>query len=182
MSLRTSAKRYARALFDIALQEKTDLAQLDRDLTALASVMRENAELLHMATRHGVPDTVRKNVIDAIADKLGAAPPLRKLLVLLAEGHRLNLVPDLAVAYRERLLAHQNIVHAEVTTAVALSPEKTAALVESLSAVTGKKVDISVRVDADLIGGLVATIGSTVYDGSVRTQLKKMRTALTLEQ
>ena len=78
MSLRTSAKRYARALFDIALQEKTDLAQLDRDLTALASVMRENAELLHMATRHGVPDTVRKNVIDAIADKLGAAPPLRK--------------------------------------------------------------------------------------------------------
>ena len=74
--------------------------------------------------------------------------------------------------------AIQNIVRAEVTTAAPLSPEKTKALEESLSKVTGKKVEISVSVDPDLLGGVVARIGSTVHDGSVKTQLTRMRQEL----
>ena len=179
MSLRTSAKRYARALFDVALQEKSDLGQIDQNLTGLASVMQENADLLELAARHGVPDATRKAVMEAIADKMGAAAPLRKILVMLAAAHKLTLVPDMAEAFRERLMAHQNLVRAHVTSAAPLSPETTKALEDSLAKVTGKKVDLSVAVDAELIGGLVATIGSTVYDGSVRTQLKKLRETLT---
>ena len=91
---------------------------------------------------------------------------------------KLNYLPDLAEAYRERLLAHQNIVRAEVTSAVPLSPEKTKALDESLSKVTGKKVELSTSVDPELLGGVVAKIGSTVYDGSVRTQLEQLRKEL----
>ena len=179
MSQRTSANRYARVLFDVALQEKVDLAQVDRDLAALAAVLREHAELLHAATGHGVPDATRKAVAAAIAAKMALAVPVGKLLVLLADHRRLALLPDLADAYRERLLAHQNIVQAQVRSAVPLTPEATTALARQLSAVTGKQVDLTVSVDQDLIGGLVATIGSTVYDGSVKTQLKKMREALT---
>ena len=99
-------------------------------------------------------------------------------MVLLAESRKLDLIPVLSTAYRERLLAHQNIVRAEVTSATALTPEQTQALAASLGKVTGKQVELSVSVDPALLGGVVAKIGSTVYDGSVRTQLSRMRAQL----
>lgn len=179
MSLRISANRYAKALFDVAVQEKNDLAQVDRDLQALVAMMSASPELAQASGRSGVTEAARKSLMEAVADRMSLAAPVKKLLVLLAESRKLNLVPDLAIAYREQLLAHQNIVRAEITSAVALSPEKTTALAESLGKVTGKQVDLSVSVDPELLGGVVAKIGSTVYDGSVRTQLQRMRAELT---
>ena len=178
MSLRTSANRYAKALFDVALEEKNDLAQVDRDLTALVDLIDSNAELKSAATRTGIPDASRKALMTAIAGNMNASAPVKKVVALLAEKRKLNLLPDLAIAFRERLLAHQNIVRAEVTSATPLTPEKTTALEASLSRATGKKVELSVAVDPELLGGIVARIGSTVYDGSVRTQLTKMRQQL----
>ena len=178
MSLRTSANRYAKALFDVAVSEKNDLAQIDRDLDAVVAMMHENPDLAQAATRAGVTDAARVSLLEAVADKMGLTAPVKKLLVLLAESRKLNLVPDLAASFRERLLNHQNIVRAEVTSAAPLSPEKTKALEDSLSKVTGKKVDLSVSVDPGLLGGVVARIGSTVYDGSVKTQLERMRQQL----
>ena len=178
MSLRTSANRYAKALFDVALQEKADLAKVDQDLTVAADVFSANQDLRHVAIAANLPEANRKALIETVADKLGATVQVRKLLVLLGKGRKLVLLPDLADAFRERLLAHQNIVRADVTSAAPLSPEKTKALEESLSRVTGKKVELSVRVDPELLGGVVARIGSTVYDGSVKTQLQRMRQEL----
>ena len=106
--------------------------------------------------------------MEAVAKAMTLSAPVTKTLVLLAKSGKLDLFPDLAAAYRERLLAHQNIVRAEVTSAAPLSPEKTKALEDSLSKVTGKKVELSVSVDPELLGGVVARIGSTVYDGSVK--------------
>jgi F-type H+-transporting ATPase subunit delta len=179
MSLRTSANRYAKALFDVAIEEKADLAQVDRDLQALVAMMSASPDLAQASGRSGVTAAARQSLMEAVADKMALAAPVKKLLVLLAESRKLNLVPDLSIAFRERLLAHQNIVRAEVTSAVALSPEKTQALAASLAKVTGKQVDLSVSVDPELLGGVVARIGSTVYDGSVRTQLQRMRQELT---
>ena len=173
-----SANRYARALFDVALEEKADLAQIDQALEVLAEVAHAQHDLIQQATGHGIPDAARQGVVGAIADKLGAAAPLRKLLLMLAESQKLGLLPDLAIAYRARLHAHQNIERATVTSAAPLSPEQTRALTESLSQVTGKNIELSVNVDPSLLGGVVATIGSTVYDGSVRTQLSRMRREL----
>jgi F-type H+-transporting ATPase subunit delta len=178
MSLRTSANRYAKALFDVALAEKNDLAQVDRDLEAVVTMLHENPDLAAAAGRAGVTEAARVSLLEAVADKMGLTPPVKKLLVLLGESRKLNLVPDLAASFRERLLNHQNIVRAEVTSAAPLSPEKTKALQDSLSKVTGKKVDLSVSVDPALLGGVVARIGSTVYDGSVKTQLERMRQQL----
>ena len=178
MSLRTSANRYAKALFDVALAEKNDLAQVDRDLEAVVAMMHESPDLAKAAARAGVTDAARTSLIEAVAGKMGLTPPVKKLLVLLADSRKLNLVPDLAASYRERLLNHQNIVRAEVTSAAPLSADKTRALEDSLSKVTGKKVELSVSVDPGLIGGVVARIGSTVYDGSVKTQLERMRQQL----
>lgn len=178
MSLRTSANRYAKALFDVAVAENTDLGKIGRDLSDVNAVLAANAELRGAVERAGVPDAARLAVMDQIADRLAVAPQVKKLLAVLAQRRKLELMKDLAESYNERLLAHQNIVRAEVTSAAPLSPEKTKALEESLSKVTGKKVELSVTVDPALLGGVVATIGSTVYDGSVRTQLQRMRQEL----
>ena len=178
MSLRTSANRYAKALFDVALEEKADLDRIDKDLSEITEILRENTELLRVVDWANVPDAARRAVMENVLDKVGVAAPVKKLLVLLTEQRKLAYLKDLAEAYRERLLAHQNVVRAEVTSAAPLSPEKTKALEESLSKVTGKKVELSVNVDPELLGGVVAKIGSTVYDGSVRTQLARMRQEL----
>ena len=178
MSLRTSANRYAKALFDVAVAEKNDLAQVDRDLHAVVEMMHASPDLAQAAGLSGVTEAARKSLMEAVADKMTLSAPVKKLLVLLAESRKLNLMPDLAIAYHERLLAHQGIVRAEVTSAVALSPEKTQALAASLGKVTGKQIDLSVSVDPALLGGVVAKIGSTVYDGSVKTQLARMRAQL----
>jgi F-type H+-transporting ATPase subunit delta len=178
MSLRTSANRYARALFDVALQEQADLAKVDRDLQDIVEMTKASPDLALALSRGSVTDAQRRSLMEAIGSSMTLTAPVTKMLVLLARTGRMNLVPDLAAAYRERLLAHQNIVRAEVKSAAPLTPDKTTALADSLSKVTGKKVELSVSVDAELLGGVVATIGSTVYDGSVRTQLQRMRQEL----
>ena len=178
MSLRTSANRYAKALFDVALEEKADLDRIDRDLSEITEILRDNTDLMSAVDWANVPDAARQAVMENVLDKMGVAAPVKKLLVLLTGQRKLVYLQDLAEAYRERLLAHQNVVRAEVTSAAPLSPEKTKALEESLSKVTGKKVELTVTVDPELLGGVVATIGSTVYDGSVRTQLARMRQEL----
>ena len=140
--------------------------------------MKESPELLLAVGRRSVTDVARQSLMEAVSKAMSLSAPVTKMLVLLAKSGKLNLVPELAAAYRERLLSHQNVVRADVTSAAPLSPEKTKALEESLSKVTGKKVEISVSVDPELLGGVVARIGSTVYDGSVKTQLTKMRQEL----
>ncbi len=178
MSVRTSANRYAKALFDVALQENADLAKVDQDLQAVVSMAKASPDLALALSRGSVTDAQRQSMMQAIAAAMALSAQVTKLLVLLAQSGKMPLLPELAVAYRERLLAHQNIVRAEVTSAAPLSPEQTRALEESLSKVTGKKVELSVGVDPALLGGVVATIGSTVYDGSVKTQLQRMRQEL----
>ena len=85
---------------------------------------------------------------------------------------------ELAAAFRARLLERRNIVPAEVTTALALPAARTEVLARSLSEATGKQVVVTTRVDPSILGGVVAVIGSTVYDGSVTGQLTRMRQKL----
>ena len=177
MSQRPSANRYARVLFDVVLQEG-DVAHVDRDLTTIAEVVREHSGALAGAVGPGVPDTARRAVAETIADRLGVNSYVRKLAGVLAANGRFELLPLIAEAYRERLLSHQNIVRAEVTSAAPLTSENKTALEASLGRATGKNVELSLAVDQELIGGVVARIGSTVYDGSVRTQLSKIRQTL----
>lgn len=180
MSNRTSAARYARALFDVAL-EQADIAQVDRDLASAVATITENPELGQVLTNPRVPEGARSQIVAEIAAKLGLTPPVAKLLTLIGERNRLDLLPEVAAVFRELLLAHQNIVEATVTSALPLSPETVSAVQAGLSEATGKRVEMKVSVDPSLLGGVVARVGSTVYDGSVRTQLKKMRDRLVAE-
>ena len=177
MSLRTSATRYAKALLDVAIQE-SDPATIERDLASVANAVTEHAELRRILTSPGTPASARVGVVAALAARAAVQPPVAKRLAMLAERGRRELLPVLLDVYRERLMEHRNVLRAEVTTAVPLSPERTSQLQQRLAAVTGRVVTMTTKVDSSLIGGVVTRIGSTVYDGSVATQLAKFRDRL----
>lgn len=177
MSLRTSATRYAKALFDVAIQE-SDPSRVEQDLSAIVQAMRENEDFRRAMTSPAVPRASRVAVVSTIAQRAGAQAPVIKLLAMLADRGRLELLPDLLSVYRDRLLEHRNIVRGTVTTAAPLSAEHRQGLETRLGDLTGKQVQLSTNVDPALIGGMIARVGTTVYDGSIRTQLQKMKQRL----
>jgi F-type H+-transporting ATPase subunit delta len=177
MSLRTSATRYAKALFDVALRE-SDPARIEQDLAAMVQAMTENVELRRALTSPAVPRSARVALVSSLAQQAGAASPVAKLLAMLADRGRLELLPVLFEVYRERLLEHRNIVRASVATAAPLAAEHLEAIESQLGGLTQKQVQLTTTVDQALIGGMVARVGSTVYDGSIRTQLQKMKQQL----
>jgi|SRR6185503_13739804 len=179
MPSRASAARYARALFDVALKE-SDPVQIEREVASFAGLMSSNAELHAALTNPAVPASAKRHIAEALGARLDAAPPVRKLLVLLADRDRLAIVPDLLAMYRERLMEHQQVVRAEVTTATPLTAERVTQIEQKLAALTGRKVNMSTSVDPAIIGGVVTRIGSTVYDGSIATQLAKLKEKLTV--
>jgi F-type H+-transporting ATPase subunit delta len=177
MSNRTSAARYARALLDVALKE-SDPEKVERDLTTVVSAMDASAELKRVLLSPRIPAATRKQAAEIVAQTVGVEAPVGKLLALLAERGRLEIYRELLDVYRERLRAHKNIVTGTVTTAAPLAAEKVQALERSLSAATGKHVQLEAAVDPAIIGGVVTRIGSTLYDGSIRTQLQRMKQQL----
>jgi F-type H+-transporting ATPase subunit delta len=177
MSQKTAAARYARALFDVALAEDNPQV-VEQQLAATVEVFTGHADLWRVVTNPAVPVQKKKALVDELLPKLGLQPVLHKLLVMMAGRDRLSLLPHLLETYRARLMDHQNVVRAEITTAVPLAPEREAALQGKLTALTGRKVLMQTSTSPDILGGVVARIGSTVYDGSVRRQLEKMRERL----
>ena len=178
MTHRTAAARYARALLDVALKEQADLSAIDADLTGFADLLRQH-EALRRALVHPSVPVPRK--IAAVADLVarGRVHPLAgKTLQLLADRDRLVLVPEVAAAFRDRLLDHRNIVRASVTTAEPLSADRVQQIRQSLAKATGRTVELTAAVDPAIVGGMVARVGSTVYDGSVTRQLQKMKEQL----
>jgi F-type H+-transporting ATPase subunit delta len=177
MPSRASATRYARALFDVALKE-SDPVQIGRDLASFADLMSSNAELHGALTNPAVPAAAKRQIASTLATRLSIAAPAHKLLLLLADRDRLAVVPDLLSIYRERLMEHQQVVRADVTTAAPLTADRAAQLQQQLADITGRTVDMTTSVDPSIIGGVVTRIGGTVYDGSIATQLAKLRQTL----
>ena len=177
MSHRASATRYARALFDVALAEGS-LEPVASELAAVAALFASNAELRGALFNPAVPTSAKKGVIEALLAQSPVQGPLAKLLVMLADRGRLELIPELAAVFEERLMEHQQVVRAEVTTAEPLDAGAVAQLQQRLAQTTGRGVTMTTRVDPAILGGLVARIGGVVYDGSIATQLTRMRQRL----
>ena len=178
MSTRASAARYAKALFDIASAESTP-EQAEKELVAFADLVAAHDDLRQALASPAIPAARKRAVVAQLLDRQQPSGPVRKLLLLLAERDRLELLPDLVSVYHERVMEHLKVVQAEVTTATPLEPEQAAQLQQRLGTTIGRTVTLTTRVDPSLIGGMVARIGSTVYDGSVATQLTTLRQRLT---
>ena len=178
MSTRASAARYAKALFDVAIAESTP-EQAEKELVAFADLVAAHDDLRQALASPAIPAARKRAVVAQLLDRQQPSGPVRKLLLLLAERDRLELLPDLVSVYHERVMEHLKVVQAEVTTATPLEPEQAAQLQQRLGTTIGRTVTLTTRVDPSLIGGMVARIGSTVYDGSVATQLTTLRQRLT---
>lgn len=178
MTHTTAANRYAKALLDVAIAEKVDLRQIEQQLGAFAALLKANPALEKVLVNPAIPAARKRGVVVELTGRAGTVTVLTKLLTLLADRDRLVLVPDIATAYGERLLDHLEVVRAEVTTAVPLASERAQAIEGSLARLTGRRVILTARVDPALIGGVVARIGSTIYDGSLARQLEKMKEQL----
>jgi F-type H+-transporting ATPase subunit delta len=179
MTSRAAATRYARALFDVARTEGADFQRAERELTQFAQLVSGN-EMLHRAlTNPAVPAPRKRAVVEQLMARAGLLVPVAKLLTLLAERDRMGMLPDLVDAYRQRLLDHLQVVRAELITATPLPADRLSAVQSGLARATGRQVQLDTRVDEALLGGAIAKLDSTVYDGSVTRQLERMKEALT---
>jgi F-type H+-transporting ATPase subunit delta len=179
MTNRTAAARYARALMDVGSKESVDLEKIGRELDDFGRFLKQQPVLERLLLNPAVPAPRKRGAVEEMMKLTSFAPVVSKLLVLLADRDRLGLLPDVSAVYHELLADRQNVVRAEITSAEPLDRARADAIAKKFAAVTGKRVAMTTRVDKNLIGGVVARVGSTVYDASIATQLKKMRDKLT---
>jgi F-type H+-transporting ATPase subunit delta len=175
---KAAANRYARALLDVVVKEKlVDPQVVEAQLAGVVGLFERHLTLKSVLLNPAVPAPRKRAVVEALA-KTTVAPVLTKLLALLAERDRLVILPDLLAAYSERLLDHLRVVRAELTTAATLPDDRAKAVERILTSLTGRSVVLATRVDPSIIGGVVARIGNTVYDGSITGQLQRIKEKL----
>jgi F-type H+-transporting ATPase subunit delta len=179
MTSRTAAARYARAALDVATKESADLDQIARELDEFIVFLKQQPALEGLMLNPAVPAPRKRAAMEQITKLSGFTPIVSKLLILLADRDRLALLKDISATYHDFLADRQNVVRAEVTSAEPLSNDRIQTIETRLATVTGKRVAMTTRVDKNIIGGVVARVGSTVYDASIATQLKKIRDRLT---
>jgi F-type H+-transporting ATPase subunit delta len=179
MTNRTAAARYARALMDVGTKESVDLEKIGRELDDFGRFLQQQPALARLLLNPAVPAPRKRGAVAQITKLTSFLPVVSKLLVLLADRDRLGLLADVSAVYHELLAERQNVVRAEITSAEPLDRDRADAIAKKFASVTGKQVAMTTRVDKNIIGGVVARVGSTVYDASIATQLKKMRDKLT---
>ncbi len=178
MTNRTAATRYARALLDVAQKEQADLDLVESQLAGFAQLIAGHDALRKALLSPAVPAPRKRAAIADLVAQAGVLPIVGRTLLLLAERDRLAILSDVADVFRERVFDTRNIVRAEVTTAAPLSAERLQDIQRSLAVATGRTIDLTSRVDPSIVGGIVARIGSTVFDASITNHLQRIRQRL----
>lgn len=174
------AERYAAALADVAVERK-DGEAVKRDLAAFVQAFFSVADLRNALESPALNADVKRKVIAEIAGKMGIDPAVRNFIHLVVDHRRTEMLEEIQQAFHEELNARMGIVEAEVTSARGLSDTEKRELTSVLERRTGKKVEARFQEDGALLGGAVVRLGSTVYDGSVRDQLNRLREKLETE-
>lgn len=172
--------RYARALVDavVAPVAGLDPKQSLAELRIFSGMVRESVELRNVLLSPAVSITKKRAVVARFAETLPLSRLVRNFLYLVIDRRRTDILEEIADAFEIALDERMGIVRADVKSASPLSEVQQSELQQQLSRVSGKQVRCNFSIDPALIGGVVARIGSTVYDGSVRTHLHNMRERL----
>jgi F-type H+-transporting ATPase subunit delta len=171
------ADRYAAALFELA-DEKKVLDQVAGDLRGLRQLLAESADLRRLVRSPILSRADQGRAIAAVADRAGFDALTRNFLGLVAQNRRLFAVPGMIVAFLQRLAARRGEVTAEVTAAQELTPAQLSAVNEQLRRAMGSKIAVEVKVDKDLLGGLIVKVGSRMVDASLRSKLHRLQLAM----
>ena len=174
-SPRAVARRYARALLDVAERAGGEATlELRDELRSFWPIVSDHAGLRRALLHPGLGLEPRRLLLAAVAERAGASTLLRRLLDVLASRDRVTLLPDVVETYAELANAARGIVSAEAVSAVPLP----AAQARALSAAIGGAVELVTGVDPGLVGGVLVRTGGKTYDGTVRTRLNALRRRL----
>jgi F-type H+-transporting ATPase subunit delta len=174
------SSRYAAALADVALEEKS-ADRVKSDLAIFAAAYTSSADLRNSLESPSVGREAKLQVVQKIAARMDLAPAVRNFLCVLVDNRRTHMLGEIQQAFHVELNARLGIAEADVTSSRELSAEERKQMIASLEKRTGKKIEARFHEDESLVGGAVVRVGSTVYDGSVREQLTRLREQLEAE-
>jgi F-type H+-transporting ATPase subunit delta len=171
------AGRYATALFDLA-RETNAIDAVKADLERFDALIAESADLLRLVRSPVFSAEEQLQALSAVLDRAGIGGLAAKFLKLVTTNRRLFAVRDMIRGFRELAAQHKDEATAQVTVAEPLKDEHIAALRSALKSVSGKDVDLEIKVDPAIIGGLVVKLGSRMVDTSLRTKLNGIKHAM----
>lgn len=177
MSNRLVARRYAKALADIAEQAGT-LQIVQKELASVAALVESNPDLHRLAFYPLIPPAQKAKAFGAVLATMGLSATVRRFFQVVAEASRLNLIPDLAASFDEFVDQRTGVLEARVQSAQAMTGAQTQALAEALTRRTGKAIRLHWRQDASILGGVKVQIGSTVFDASIQGRLRLLKAQL----
>jgi F-type H+-transporting ATPase subunit delta len=177
LSLQTVARRYAAALADVTTERREE-REVQNELDQWASTMESNPQLKEVFANPTVAYDQKQRVLEDLIARTRVRETTASFLRVLLKNQRLAQLRDIAERFGQILDERSGVVAANVTTARPLPEELKNSLHETLIAATGRKVRLSFTTDETIIGGVVARIGSTIYDGSVQNQLERLSESL----
>jgi F-type H+-transporting ATPase subunit delta len=169
---------YARALADVVLQVKLDVAGIDRQIDDFLAAWDSSRELREVFENPAISEAQKVTVLDKMNAKLGMAPQLRNFIAVLIRNGRVAQIREVIQAYRTELQERQGIRQAEIVTARELGDQERNSLLAGVGQLAGAKIQATFKLDPSILGGTVVRIGSTVYDGSVKGRLERLREEL----
>jgi F-type H+-transporting ATPase subunit delta len=170
--------RYAQAFLEVVTAAKLDAKAIDGQLADFLGTWNGSPELREFFINPAVPALQKVGFLDTLNAKLGMRKELRNLLAVLIDNDRIGHVDEVAAAYRKLLQEQLGIRQAEIVTARKLTDVERLQLMADVGKLAGAEVDASFKQDPAILGGMVVRIGSTVYDGSVRGRLDRLKDAL----
>jgi len=173
------AARYARALADVVLDAKLNTAEVEQQLEDFAATFAGSKDLKELLLNPSISAQKRVAILDKINSRVGCGPQVRNFLAVLIKHERLGALGEILEEYRLEMNRRLSISDAEVVSARPLGDQERAELEGQVSVLAGhNKVNATFREDKSLIGGAIVRIGSTIYDGSVRGRLERLKERL----
>lgn len=172
------ASTYARAFADVVFSAHLDANREVGGLRRIAGLLTESADLRRVWENPAVPAEQKRRLLDAIVQREGIEHHARNLMAVLIDHRRVQFLGRIVEQLKKELDARMGFAEANVTSARELGDDEKRALEAQIAKVTGKKVRAHFGLDATLLGGALVRVGSTIYDGSVKGQLEKIREAI----
>ena len=177
MSLQTVARRYSTALADVAIERREE-REVQNELDQWATMIESNPQLKEVFANPTIIHDHKRKVLEDLIARSRVRDTTASFLRVLLKNQRLSQLRDIAARYSLVLDEHAGMLAGSVTTARPIPEDLKKTLHETLSATTGRTLRLTFETDETIIGGLVARIGSTVYDGSVQTHLERLAEGL----
>jgi F-type H+-transporting ATPase subunit delta len=170
--------QYARAFADVVLQSRLDTAAIDRQFNDFLAAWDSSSPLREVFENPAIPEAQKLAILDKMNAKLGMVKELRNFIAVITRNGRIANVHEIAQAWRAELQERQGIRQAEIVTARELNEKERNSLLAGVGQLAGAKIQATFRLDPSILGGTVVRIGSTVYDGSVKGRLERLREEL----